>query len=165
MGAALEAITHEGDDRSFDTSHWHRHTYLSKYIFNTSVLCKIKSSSTWVIPASLCAGPFFYFYVESSPSTFMHLLREHSCHSEYNVHSPKIYYWLIHDYGIACLKLFVSSIELWRCPSIYVLLFHEGQAEYQYVMLYLCSKQSYDFQCTIIHDLLFVLLFMLQHSC
>jgi hypothetical protein len=54
------------------------------------------------ITTSLCEGPFFYFYVESSPSTFMHLLREHSCHSEYNVHSPKIYYWLIHDYGFAC---------------------------------------------------------------
>ena len=26
---------------------------------------KIKSSSTWLIPASLCEGPFFYFYVES----------------------------------------------------------------------------------------------------
>jgi hypothetical protein len=44
------------------------------------------------ISASLCEGPFFYFYVESSPSTFVHRLREHSCHSEYNVHSPKIYY-------------------------------------------------------------------------
>jgi hypothetical protein len=54
------------------------------------------------ITASLCEGPFFYFYVESSPSTFMHRLREHSCHSEFNVHSPKIYYWLIHDYGFAC---------------------------------------------------------------
>jgi hypothetical protein len=32
----------------------------------------------------------------------MHHLREHSCHSEVNVHSPKIYYWLIHDYGFAC---------------------------------------------------------------
>jgi hypothetical protein len=54
------------------------------------------------ITASLCEGPFFYFYVESPPSIFMHRLREHSCHSEYNVHSPKIYYWLIHDYGFAC---------------------------------------------------------------
>jgi hypothetical protein len=54
------------------------------------------------ITASLSEGPFFYFYVESSPSTFMHHLREHSCHSEYNVHSPKIYYCLIHDYGFAC---------------------------------------------------------------
>jgi hypothetical protein len=33
----------------------------------------------------------------------MHHLREHSCHSEFNVHNPKIYYWLIHDYGFACI--------------------------------------------------------------
>jgi hypothetical protein len=32
----------------------------------------------------------------------MHHLREHSCHSKYNVHSLKIYYWLIHDYGFVC---------------------------------------------------------------
>ena len=44
------------------------------------------------ITTSLSEGPFFYFYVESSSSTFMHRLREHSCHSEFNVHSPKIYY-------------------------------------------------------------------------
>jgi hypothetical protein len=44
------------------------------------------------ITASLCKGSIFYFYVESSPSTFMHRLREHSCHSEYNMHGPKIYY-------------------------------------------------------------------------
>jgi hypothetical protein len=65
-------------------------------------ILQMKSSSTCLIPASLCEGPFFYFYVESSPSTFMHHLREHSCHSEYNVHGPKIYYWLIHDYSFAC---------------------------------------------------------------
>jgi hypothetical protein len=52
--------------------------------------------------ASLCEGSFFYFYVESPPSTFMHCLREHSCHSEFNMHSPKVYHWLIHDYGFAC---------------------------------------------------------------
>jgi hypothetical protein len=57
------------------------------------------------ITASLCEGPFFYFYVESPPSTFMHRLREHTCHSEFNVHSPKVYHWLIHDYGIACSKI------------------------------------------------------------
>jgi hypothetical protein len=57
------------------------------------------------ITASLCEGTFFYFYVESSSSTFFHRLREHSCHSEYNMHSPKIYYWLIHDYGIACSQI------------------------------------------------------------
>jgi hypothetical protein len=47
----------------------------------------------------------------------MHQLREHSCHSEYNVHSPKIYYWLIHDMVLLVLNLLVSShpFELWRC--------------------------------------------------
>jgi hypothetical protein len=44
---------------------------------------------------------------------------------------------------------------------IYVLLFHEGQAEYHFVIFSLCSKQINKFQCIIIHDLLFVLLFML----
>jgi hypothetical protein len=54
------------------------------------------------IPVSLCEGPFFYFYVDSPPSTFMHRLREHSFHCEFNVHSPKVYHWLIHNYGFAC---------------------------------------------------------------
>jgi hypothetical protein len=49
----------------------------------------------------LCKGPLFYCYVESPPSTFMHRLREHSCHSEFNVYSPKVYHLLIHDYGFA----------------------------------------------------------------
>ena len=33
--------------------------------FYTSDRFKIKSSSTWVVTASLCEGPIFYFYVES----------------------------------------------------------------------------------------------------
>jgi hypothetical protein len=76
-----------------------KNNHLSKQIF-ISVL-QMKSSSICLITASLCEGPFFYFYLESSPSTFMHCLREHSYYSEYNVHSLKIYYWLIHDYGFA----------------------------------------------------------------
>ena len=28
------------------------------------------------------------------------------------MHGPKIYYWLEYDYGIACIKLFVSSHHL-----------------------------------------------------
>ena len=105
MGAALEAIEHE---RMINHSvpFVDIDIHLSQnYIFNTSVLLKKKSSSTWVIPASLCEGPFFYFYVESPSSYFMHQLREHSCHSEYNVHGPKIYYWLEYDYDIACSKI------------------------------------------------------------
>jgi hypothetical protein len=34
----------------------------------------MRSSSTCLIPASLCEGPFFYFYVESSSSNFKALL-------------------------------------------------------------------------------------------
>jgi hypothetical protein len=51
-------------------SHWQRQLPL-KTNFYLSVL-QIKSSSTCLITASLCEGPFFYFYVESPPSIFMH---------------------------------------------------------------------------------------------
>jgi hypothetical protein len=64
--------------------------HLSKPNFYLSVL-QIKSSSTCLITTSLREGPFFYFYVESPPSIFMHYLREHSCHSEYNVHYAKVF--------------------------------------------------------------------------
>ena len=73
---------------------------------------KIKSSSTWLISAFICEGPFFYFYVESSSSKFMHQLRVHSCHSECNVHSPRIIIdWLI-LLVLLVLKLLVSSHPL-----------------------------------------------------
>jgi hypothetical protein len=65
--------------------------HLSKPNFYLSIL-KMKRSSTCLITASLCEGPFFYFYVESPPSIFMHRLREHSCHSEFNVHSLKVFH-------------------------------------------------------------------------
>jgi hypothetical protein len=61
------------------------------------------------------------------------------------------------------LKLFISShpLNFEGVLCIYVLLLHEGQAEYHFVMFSLCSKQTNNFQCIIIHDLLVVLLFML----
>jgi hypothetical protein len=61
------------------------------------------------------------------------------------------------------LKLFVSShpLNFEGVLCIYVLLFHEGQAEYHFVMFSVCSKQTISFQCIINHDLLSVLLFML----
>jgi hypothetical protein len=61
------------------------------------------------------------------------------------------------------LKLFVSShaLNFEGVICIYVLLFREGQAEYHFAMFSLCSKQTNNFQCIFIHDLLFVLLFML----
>jgi hypothetical protein len=63
------------------------------------------------------------------------------------------------------LKLFVSShpLNFEGVLCIYVLLFHEGQAEYHFAMLSLCSKQTNNFQCIIIHDLLFVFCFMLSY--
>jgi hypothetical protein len=54
--------------------------HLSKSNFYLSIL-QMKSCSTCLITASLYEGPLFYFYVESPPSTFMHHLREYSCHS------------------------------------------------------------------------------------
>jgi hypothetical protein len=83
------------------------------------------------ITAFLCEWPFFYFYVESSPSTFMHRLREHSCHSEFNVHFPKVIIDWFMIMVLLVLKLFVSSrpLKLEGVLCIYVLLFHEGQAE------------------------------------
>jgi hypothetical protein len=104
--------------------------HLSKPNFYLSVL-QMKSSSTCLITASLCEEPFFYFYVESPPSTFMHYIREHSCHSKYNMHCPKVFIdWFMIMVSLV-LKLFVSSrhFKLEGVLWIYVFLFHEGQAE------------------------------------
>jgi hypothetical protein len=61
------------------------------------------------------------------------------------------------------LKLFVSRhpLNFEGVICIYVLLFHEGQAEYHFAMFSLLFKQTNNFQYIIIHDLLFVLVFML----
>jgi hypothetical protein len=61
----------------------------------------------------------------------MHRLREHSCHSEYNVHCPKVFIDLFMMLVSLVLKLFVSSrpLKLEGVLCIYVLLSHEGQAE------------------------------------
>jgi hypothetical protein len=93
-----------------------RNNHLPKQFLSLFYKWKALAHGKSLLPS--LKGPFFYFYVESSSSIFMHQLREHSCHSEYNVHSPKIYYWLIHDYGIACSQIICTShpFELWRCP-------------------------------------------------
>jgi hypothetical protein len=78
-----------------------KNNHLSKPNFYLSIL-QMKSSSTCLITVSLCKGSFFYFYVESPPSIFMHRLREHSCHSEFSVHCPKVFHWLIHNFGFTC---------------------------------------------------------------
>jgi hypothetical protein len=110
------------------------------------------------ITASLCEGPFFYFYVESPPSTFMHHLREHICHSEFNVHSTKVIIdWFMILVSLV-LKLFVSSrpLKLEGVLCIYVLLFHEGQAENHL----LCFPYDLKTRLTFI-----VSLFMIFHLC
>jgi hypothetical protein len=115
------------------------------------------------ITASLCEGPFFYFYVESPPSTFMHHLREHSCHSEFNVHCPKVIIDWFMTMVLLVLKLFVSirPLKLAGFLCIYVLLFHEGQAENHFLSFSIWFEHTFDFHCFIIHDLSFVFLFML----
>jgi hypothetical protein len=75
----LTLTTQDANDRGNESS-----MLISTIIFRRFIKLTINTS--------LCEGPLFYFYVESSSSTFMHQLREHSCHYEYNVHSPKIYY-------------------------------------------------------------------------
>jgi hypothetical protein len=58
------------DSKNPIASRWQRQPPL-KTNFYLSVL-QMKSFSTCLITASLCEGPFFYFYVESPPSIFMH---------------------------------------------------------------------------------------------
>ena len=66
-------------DKFFISIRWHRHTPFSKYYFIISDSFKMKSSSTWVIHASLCEGPILYFYVESV-NLFLYFFNNHlSC--------------------------------------------------------------------------------------
>jgi hypothetical protein len=62
--------------------------------------------------ASLCEGPFFYFYVESPPSTFMHRLREHSSILSLMCIVPKFIIDWFMIIVLLVLKLFVSSHPL-----------------------------------------------------
>jgi hypothetical protein len=114
------------------------------------------------IPASLFEGPFFYLFVESPPSTFMHRLREHSCHSEYSIVPKFIIDWFM-IMVLLVLKLFVSSrpLKLEGVLCIYILLFHEGQAENHLICFSIWFEHTFDFHCFIIHDFSFVFLFML----
>jgi hypothetical protein len=134
--------------------------HLSKLIFYLSVL-QMKSSSTCLFPASLCEGPFFYYYVESPPSTFMHRLREHSCHSEFNVHSPKVYHWLIHDYGFACIN-YLYLVSLLNLKVSYAFMFCYSMKEKlktTFICFSIWFEHTLDFQCFIVHDLSFVFFF------
>jgi hypothetical protein len=135
--------------------------HLSKSSFYLSVL-QMKSSSTCLITASLYEGPFFYFYVESSPSIFMHCLREHSCHSEYNVHSPKVllidswswfHLFLNYLYLVALLNLKVSYAFMFCSPW--------RTSWKPFVCFSLWFEHTFDFHYFIVHDLLFVFYFIL----
>jgi hypothetical protein len=131
--------------------------HLSKPNFYLSVL-QIKSSSICLITTFLCEGPFFYFYVESPPSIFMHRLREHNCHSEFNVHRPKVFIdWFMIMVSLV-LKLFVSSrpFKLEGVLCIYVLLSHKGQAENHLLYFSIWFEHMFDFHCFI---------FMIFHLC
>jgi hypothetical protein len=146
--------------------------YLSKPNFYLSVL-QMKSSSTCLITASLCEGPFFYFYVESPPSTFMHYLREHSCYSEYNVHCPKVFIdWLIIMVSLV-LKLFISSrpLKTWRCPMHLCFAIPWGISWKPFVMFFhmiwthvwlLLFYYSWSFICVSFHVITWLLSFYCQ---
>jgi hypothetical protein len=149
----------------------YKSNYLSKPKFYLSVL-QMKSSSTCLISASLREGSFFYFYVESPPSTFMHRLREHSCHSEYNVHCPKVFIvWFMILVSLV-LKLLVSScpLKLEGVVCISVLLSHDGQAEnHLYVFPYDLNTRltfivsfSWSFVCVLLHVKTWLLSFFYQ---
>jgi hypothetical protein len=68
----------------------------------------------------------------------MHYLREHSCHSELNVHSPKVIIDWFMIMVLLVLKLFISSrpLKLEGVLCIYVLLFYEGQAENHFAIFF-----------------------------
>jgi hypothetical protein len=115
---------------------------------------------------------FLYFYVESPPSIFMHHLREHSCHSEYNVHCPKVFIdWFMMLVSFV-LKLLVSSrpLKLEGVLCIYVFLSHEGQAEnHLYVFPYdlntgltFIVSFSWSFVCVLFHVIIWLLSFIYQ---
>jgi hypothetical protein len=144
---------------------------LSKPNFYLSIL-QMKSSRTCLITTSLCEGPFFYFYIESPPFIFMHRLREHSCHSEYNVHYLKVFIdWFMMLVSLV-LKLLVSSrpLKLEGVLCIYVLLSHEGQAEnHLYVFPYNLNTRltfivsfSWSFVCVHFHVITWLLSFFYQ---
>jgi hypothetical protein len=65
-------------------------------------------------------------------------LREHSCHSEFNVHSPKIIIDWFMIMVLLVLKLCVSSrpLKLEGVLCIYVSLLHEPQAKYHFAMFF-----------------------------
>jgi hypothetical protein len=114
----------------------------------------------------LCWVTTFYLYAP---------LREHSCHSEYNMHCPRVFIdWFI-LMVLLVFKLFVSSrpLKLEGVLCIYVLLFHEGQAEnHFYVFPYdlntcltFIVSFSWSFVCVHFHVYNMVAKFLLSRLC
>jgi hypothetical protein len=152
------------DSKNPITSHWQRQPLL-KTNFYLSVL-QMKSSSTCIIPASLCEGPFFYFYVESPSSICMHHLREHSYHSEYNVHCPKVFIDWFMTMVLLVLKLLVSShpLKLEGVLCIYVLLSMKDKLK-TICMFSLWFEHMFDFHCFIFMIFYLCSFLCLQHGC
>jgi hypothetical protein len=103
----------------------------------------------------------------------MHRLREHSCHSEYNVHSPKFIIDWFMIMVLLVLKLFVSCrpLKLEGVLCIYVLLLHEGQAEYHFAMFFYMLEAnkwlsmhyySWSFVCVTFHVITWLLSSMVR---
>jgi hypothetical protein len=111
----------------------------------------------------LCWVSTFYLYAS---------LRDHSYHSEYNVHCPKVFIdWFILLVSLV-LKLLVSSrpLKLEGVLCIYVLLLNEGQAENcLYVFPYDLNTRlsfivsfSWSFVCVHFHVITWLLNFFYQ---
>jgi hypothetical protein len=91
----------------------------------------------------------------------MHHLREHSCHSEYNVHYPKVFIdWFI-LLVLLVLKLFVSSrpLKLEGVLCIYVLLSMKDKLK-TICMFFLMIWTHVWLSLFHFHDILFVFICM-----
>jgi hypothetical protein len=108
----------------------------------------MKSSSTCLITASLCEGPFFYFYVESSSSNFKTLLESIAiilsamCLSQNTV-----------NYGITLMLVslifFTSSLLLnFRGASAFMFCSINKGKQDTTLSYHLCILQSCSFLCS-----------------
>jgi hypothetical protein len=114
------------------------------------------------ITASLREGPFFLLLCWVTTFYLYAPLREHSCHSEYNVHCFKVFIdWFILLVSLV-LKLFVSSrpLKLEGVLCIYVLLSMKDKLK-TICMFFLIIWTHVWFSLFHFHDLLFVFIFML----
>jgi hypothetical protein len=99
---ALTLATQEAYDRGNESS-----KLISTIIFGRFIKLAITTS--------LCERLFFYFYVESSSSTFMHRLREHSCHFSIMFIVPK--------FIIDWFMIMVLLVPSWTLKVSYAFMF------------------------------------------